>query len=118
MGFKKIFKALITIALLVTGGWIVRYFWSVDTVESVARLPFYITVLCMVYVGLQILKRLLFKSQNWWDWLYYLGLISVMLPAYMITEETISTYSLLTDYGTVFLIIPAFMDGWDNIKGK
>ena len=118
MKTKKLFKFLITIALLAVGGSIVSYFWSVNTADSVARLPFYVTVLCMVYVGLQILKRLLFKSQNWWDWLYYFGLISVMLPAYMIAEETLGMYSLMTDYGTLFLIIPALMDGWDNIKGK
>ena len=41
-----------------------------------------------------------------------------MLPAYMIAEETLGMYSLMTDYGTLFLIIPALMDGWDNIKGK
>jgi hypothetical protein len=118
MNSKKLFKILITIALLAVGGWIVSYFWSVNTVDAVARLPFYVTVLCMVYVGLQILKRLIFKSQNWWDWLYYFGLISVMLPAYMITEETVGVYSLLTDYGTLFLIIPALMDGWENTKRK
>ena len=118
MNLKKLFKILITIALLAVGGWIVSYFWSVNTADAVARLPFYVTVLCMVYVGLQILKRLIFKSQNWWDWLYYFGLISVMLPAYMITEETVVVYSLLTDYGTLFLIIPALMDGWENTKRK
>ncbi|NRA10622.1 MAG: hypothetical protein HRT57_01545 [Crocinitomicaceae bacterium] len=118
MSSKTVFKILITVALIVIGSWIVWYFWSVDTVESVAILPFYLTVLCMVYVGLQISKRLIFKSQNWWDWLYYLGLISVMLPAYMITQENVGIYSFMTDYGTLFLIIPALMDGWENTKGK
>jgi len=106
------------IALLAVGGFIVAYYWSVDTVEGIKNVPVFIMVLCLVYVLLQILKRYLFKNQNWWGWLYYIGLLSVMIPGYMTTEENVSTFAMLADFGTLFLIIPTILDGKEIIQKK
>lgn len=115
---EKLFKAIFIAALIIIGGWITQYYWSVETIEEIKKVPILIMVLCMVYVVIQILKRYLFKKQNWWDWLYYIGLLSVMIPAYMATPENLSTFSMMTDYGIVFLIVPALLDGIDILKKK
>lgn len=115
---EKLFRTLITVVLLVVGASIVAYYWSVDTLEGIKNVPVYVMVLCLAYVLIQILKRYLFKNQNWWDWLYYIGLISVMIPGYMATEENISTFAFISDFGTLFLIIPTLLDGKDIIQKK
>jgi hypothetical protein len=114
----KLYKSLFIVALLVLGGCIVFYYWSVDTLEAIKFVPVYIMVLCLVYVLLQILKRYLFKSHKWWDWLYYIGLLSVMIPGYMVTSENLSTFAMMSDYGTLFLLIPALFDGIDLTQKK
>ena len=115
---EKLLKTLFSIVLLVIGGLIISYYWSANTVDALKKVPLAIMILCMVYVVLQILKRYLFKSENWWDWLYYIGLLSVMIPAYMTTTQNLSTFSIISSYGTIFLIIPALLDGWAVIQKK
>lgn len=86
--------------------------------SEIAQVPVSLMILCLCYVLLQILKRFLFKSQNWWDWLYYVGLLSVMIPTYMINEDNESMFTSLATYGTVFLIIPVLFDVKELIENK
>jgi len=88
--------------------------------DGIQMLPMHLVILSFVYVLLQILKRYLFKRKNWWDWLYYIGLVSIVLPTFFVNETNTDFYHLLTDYGTFFLIIPILLDGTQlvNTKGK
>jgi len=67
-------------------------------------------VYCLIYVLTQIVKRFVLKSNNWWDWLYYIGLIAVMLPTFIATESNVATFNFISDYGSIFLLIPALFD--------
>lgn len=116
MKYEKLYKALIISALLTTGGIVVWYYWSVETIQEIKFIPFYIKALCFAYILLQILKRYLFKATKWWDWLYYIGLLSVVVPVFMINEENSAIFFNISEYGTLFLIVPAILDGKDNIQ--
>ena len=85
---------------------------------SLRSVPIYIMILAFVYILLQIAKRYLYKEYNWWDWLYYIGLIAMMLPTIFATEENLETFNLFTDFGVLFLIIPILFDGNRLIQNK
>lgn len=111
MNQKKSLKALLSVILLALGGVICYYFWTNDSLASIRRLPMYIMVLSLCYVLIQILKRMTLKENNWWDWLYYIGLGSMMIPTFMANSENYSMMSILTDFGSPFLLVPVFFDG-------
>ena len=111
-------RVLFSLALISLGGAVIYHFWSVSTVIEIQNVPILIMVLCLCYVLVQIVKRYFLKNDNWWDWLYYIGLISVMIPPYMIEEDNASTFMMLAKYGTFFLIIPAVADGIQIFQKK
>lgn len=118
MKHEKLIRTIIAIALLAAGSIVVGYYWTVETFSDIKILPFFIKVVCFVYIILQILKRYLVKTTNWWDWLYYIGLLCVVIPSLMITEENNSMFTMMAQYGTFFLIIPALLDGRNIMQKK
>lgn len=111
MNKRKLLKGLYIFNLLAIGGWICYYYWNADSLADIQNVPVYIMVLCLIYVLLQITKRMILKENNWWDWLYYIGLTCVMIPTFLATKDNLSVMAFLTDYGTLFLLIPVLFDG-------
>jgi len=118
MRLSSLIHGIFVVILLVSSGWIVSYYWQVHTLEAIRVLPTYVMVLSLVYVLSQIIKRLLSKNRFWWDWLYYIGLLSAMLPTFIATVENESIFHLITDIGTPFLTIPVLFDLYQLIKNK
>lgn len=112
---RKIYGVLLALSLI-AGGYVVAYYWMTQGLEQLRVLPVHLIVALFTYIFLQIVKRQWFSRRNWWDWLYYLGLLSAVLPTYLATEENVSTFSLVAQFGTFFLLIPIFLDGktWLN----
>jgi Na+-translocating ferredoxin:NAD+ oxidoreductase RnfE subunit len=113
---ERLIRALLTVGLLITGGVVVSYYWISDSLESIVRVPIYLMVVCLIYVLIQIVKRSLFKKQNWWDWLYYIALIVIMLPTFFGNQDNFKLFSYLTDFGTLFMLVPALIDGQMIVK--
>ena len=115
---SKIYKVLFTLILALIGGALVAHFIAITSIEEIQSLPIYLLVLCLCYVIVQILKRYILKSQNWWDWLYYIGLLSIMVPVYMINEENSNLFIGMANYGTLFLILPVIGDALQIFQKK
>lgn len=109
-------KVILLIITLILGMLIIGYYWSVNSLMEIKYLPLPVIFMSFGYVLAQILKRYLFKTNNWWDWLYYLGLLGVVLPLFFANTENQKLFHWLTDYGTFFLLIPAVMDTWKLIN--
>lgn len=97
---------------------ICEYFWSSDSLSELQRIPNIVLVYAVLYIGLQLLTRKLSEVKNWWDWVYYAGLIAIMIPTFLVTEENQKTFNLITDYGTICLIIPVLVDGWNFVNNS
>lgn len=110
MDYKKIIWVLLLVGMTVCTGIILGYYWMATSLEDISTLPVFVLGLALVYIGLQLIKRALLKVQNWWDWTYYLGLVSVVLPVLFAKESNQLFFHLLTDYGTLFLMLPVIMD--------
>lgn len=107
--------------MLLVGGIIINYYWKNDSLDSMLIVPMGIMVLTFIYVLCQIGKRFVFKKQNWWDWLYYIGLVVIILPRFLATPENLVVFQTLTDMGILFLLVPVFFDGkqlLDENKGE
>ncbi len=111
-------KVALLILSLVLGGYLISYFWMANTLEDIKYLPMPVVIVSFGYVLMQMAKRALFSKKNWWDWLYYIGLIAIVLPTFLASEERLGLFEILTDYGSFFLIIPIFLDGKQMLESK
>lgn len=114
---RKVYLLLLILSLC-TGGAISLYYWTHDTLKDVRYIPLYMAILAFVYVLLQMLKRYLFSKGNWWDWLYYIGLLAVALPTFFMTDANAGMFHLFAEIGTLFLIFPVLLDGKQWLDGK
>lgn len=108
---SRLIRIVLLIVMLLLGGIIVNYYWSNDSIESMVSIPMWVMIVTFIYILCQIGKRFVFKKQNWWDWLYYIGLFAIILPRFFATADNLSFFQLATDIGIVFLLVPIFFDG-------
>lgn len=113
---NRIVYILILILSMLSAGYVIVFYWMNNTHEKLIELPMDVFVALMMYVLLQIGKRQWFVARNWWDWLYYIGLLTAVLPTFLGNAENISTFSLVAKLGAFFLLLPIVMDGksWLN----
>ncbi len=107
---KNVLTIVLLIGLFALGSLIINYYWTNNTLSSIVFVPMYVVVMTFFYIILQIAKRYFISNKNWWDWLYYLGLIGVLLPLYFAKEENLDTFQWLSDCGVSFLIVPLLFD--------
>jgi len=118
MRSSKLFHCVLLLSLITLAVIIVRYYWQTDELDAIRMLPRYLIILFLFYVLVQVLKRWLYKDRNWWDWIYYIGLASAMLPTFMASKESANMFHTITDYGTIFLIVPGALDFYKLLKRK
>ncbi len=109
---SKIILALTILFKIVLAIAIGLYYWNTNDFEAIKRLPIFLLLLCVLYILLQMLTRRLTKVNNWWDWVYYVGLVSIMLPVLFAKANNQHIFHLITDFGTLALLIPALVDGY------
>ncbi len=107
---KRLIERLIIVVMLITGGYIIYYYWNTQDLYDLRNLPMSVISAIMLYIICQLAKRFLFKEMGWYDWLYYIGLISVLMPL-LLKQETGNWLNLVTDYGSLFLLVPPIFGG-------
>lgn len=109
---KRLLLALVIVGKLVLSVLICTYFWNATDLLALKQLPIMVIILAVFYIGLQMLTRKLSEVNNWWDWVYYFGLLSIMIPVTFATKQYEQIFHLITDIGTICLILPAMADGY------
>ncbi|MFT5861017.1 MAG: hypothetical protein ACI865_003135 [Flavobacteriaceae bacterium] len=107
---KKIIRLLVLLGGFVLAGFIIKYYWSATQLSELTVVPLCLMFIALGYILLQMLRRYLFKGQNWWDWLYYIGLSSMMLPIFFATPTNLNMFNLIADYGSFFFAIPLLLE--------
>jgi len=115
---NRILRASMLVAMLVCAGIVVNYYWQNSTIEALKEIPVYVMIVTLVYILIQIFKRSIYKEQRWYDWLYYVGLIAMMLPTVLVTETNLTLFNYVTDVCTLFLIVPIVLEGKVIVNGK
>ena len=115
---NKILRASMLLVMLVCAGIVVNYYWQHSALETIKEIPMYVMIVTLVYILIQISKRSIYKEQRWYDWLYYIGLIAMMLPTVMVSESNVEIFNYVTDVCTLFLIVPIILEGKVMVNGK
>lgn len=110
MEMKPILRPILDLAALVFAGIIVFYYWTNISFEAIKNVPYYIMLMALFYVVAQMVKRRVSKQHYWFDWLYYIGLLSMILPTYLATHDNYLNYEVFVDFGTLFLVLPVLLD--------
>lgn len=110
METKKLIIVLATIGKLVLSGLLFMYFWKAQDFLAIKYIDFWIIVFAIMYILLQLLTRKLSSAPHWWDWVYYVGLLCIMIASIVISNETFTLFHMITRIGTVLLILPLFAD--------
>ncbi|MDX2362673.1 MAG: hypothetical protein QNK23_17825 [Crocinitomicaceae bacterium] len=103
---------------LVLAVLIILYYWTNSSFESMKYVPLYVMMMSFGYVLAQIIKRYVVRKQYWWDWLYYIGLIAIVVPTFFASTDNFTTLGWMTDVGTLFLIVPLILDGKKILSTK
>lgn len=107
---RRLIERLIIVIMLACAGYIIYYYWNTQELVDLRNLPMLLISAIMLYIVCQLAKRFLFKTMGWYDWLYYVGLISILMPL-LLKQETGSWLHLITDYGSLFLLVPPIFGG-------
>lgn len=106
----KYLRLLFLFLSLVSGVWVLVYYWSNSGLDALKYVRFDVMIAAFAYTMVQIIKRNLLKDQQWWNWLYYPGLLSILLPISFVTESNLATFEYLPKFGVLFLILPIILD--------
>tara|TARA_R110002072_G_scaffold256261_1_gene415081 strand:- start:11659 stop:12027 length:369 start_codon:yes stop_codon:yes gene_type:complete len=115
---SKLLKIVMLTTMLIFAGMVIVYYWNSDSLESMKYIPMRILIFVFGYILIQISKRFVFRKQNWWDWLYYIGLIAVILPVYFVSDTSLETFQMIAKIGTISLVIPIVFDLIQLIKSR
>lgn len=116
--YKKQINALILFVALGIGSLVVYYYWSASSYLEVRYVPVRIMILLVVYILCHLLKRTLSKEQLWYDWLYYIGLVSVAIPVFIASPKNSAILLPAVQIGVMFLVIPLLIEGYLITKEK
>lgn len=64
----------------------------------------------LIYIAAQMITRKFSSVDNWWDWVYYFGLISIMLTVSFGSISQSGTWFMVVKSGTIMLVLPAIID--------
>lgn len=114
---ERLILAFAIIAKLISSVFICLYFWNATQLFEIKQIPLSILILAVIYIGLQMVTRKLSTVHNWWDWVYYIGLLSIMIPVTFANAKSELVFHLITDIGTICLVLPVLADGYFFISG-
>lgn len=107
---KRLIERLVIIIMLACAGFIIYYYWNTQELENLRSLSMLLISAIMLYIICQLVKRFIFNKMGWYDWVYYIGLISILMPL-LLKQETGEWLHAITDYGSLFLLVPPIFGG-------
>lgn len=96
--------------MLVVGCFIVAQYWQTDQFTAIKQYTITSMWLVFFYIALHMLKRFLWKRMRWWDYLYYGGLITIIMPVLWANSANEFVFHLLVDIGACLFVIPVLAD--------
>jgi uncharacterized membrane protein len=105
---QRFLHLLMLIILLPISAYVLMYYWTNSSSEGLRVLPTLIWSSIIVYIVIQLIKRLITKRVEWYEYTYYLGLSAILIP-FVIPANPEWLFSV-TRYGTIFLAFPPVME--------
>src|SRR5690554_7710257 len=120
MGTNKLNRVtlyLLLIVLIVSGLYVFSYYMLANEITALRSLPTSFVIAVIVYILAQLIKRFIQKKMPWYNWLYYLGLMAVIIPLPLFSVQGNWVFSV-TRYGSLFLLIPPLVEFLILIRKK
>ena len=77
---QRFLHLLMLIILLPISAYVLMYYWTNSSSEGLRVLPTLIWSSIIVYIVIQLIKRLITKRVEWYEYTYYLGLSAILIP--------------------------------------
>ena len=101
------FVRLMLISAMAVVGVIINVdYWQTEQFSAIKQVSVPTMRMSMLYIGLHFVKRVLFPEIKWWNWLSYIGLVSIILPVFFANSSNENIYHWMVDIGTLFFLIP------------
>ncbi|HLV41367.1 MAG TPA: hypothetical protein VKY37_03750 [Brumimicrobium sp.] len=108
---------LLLVVLIAAALYVVGYYFMANSIVDLRSLPTSFLIAVIVYILAQLIKRYIQKKLPWYNWMYYLGLIAVIVPLPLFSVQGNWVFSV-TRYGSLFLLIPPLVELIVLIKKK
>ena len=108
---------LLLVVLIASALYVFVYYMLANEILDLRTLPTNFLIAVVVYIFAQIVKRFLQKKMPWYNWLYYLGLIAVVVPLPLFSVQGNWVFSV-TRWGSLFLLIPPLIEFLILLKSK
>lgn len=115
---ERVKRIVFILIRLFLGAGIAIYYWNFIDGMEVKQVPITVMVLAMVYIAVQIGKRMIIKEQVWYDWVYYIGLISILTPVILTNSTNSILMNSIADIGVLFFVLPLLLEGQQLINQK
>jgi hypothetical protein len=86
------------------------YFWNAKDFIAIKQIPWYVIVGGLFYIASQMLTRKFSNINNWWDWVFYFGLVYIMITVSFGSISHAGRWFLVVKSGTMALVVPAMID--------
>ncbi|PKR80053.1 hypothetical protein CW751_11850 [Brumimicrobium salinarum] len=106
---NRFFTYVLLIVLILTSAYVFIYYLMADSIGELRTLPTSFLIAIVFYILAQLIKRFLQKKMPWYNWLYYLGLLAVIIPLPLFSVQGNWVFSL-TRYGSLFLMLPPVIE--------
>ncbi|MEX1191329.1 MAG: hypothetical protein WEA99_05095 [Brumimicrobium sp.] len=115
---RRILHFILILVSLVSASFIVFYYWTASNINDLRELPTVLLTYIIFFILAQLIKRYVKKQMKWYDWIYYLGLIAILIPLPLFFSSGEWMFSV-TKYGSLLLFIPSVIELFVLVaKGK
>jgi MFS superfamily sulfate permease-like transporter len=114
---QRVIHFILVIVLLATSLFTVFYYWTATSTTDLRSLPTSLLTIIIFYIIAQLIKRYVKQATKWYDWVYYLGLIAILLPLPLFSSEGEWIFST-TKYGSLLLFIPPLIELFELLLSK
>jgi hypothetical protein len=108
---------LLLLVLITSAFYIFIYYLLANEILDLRSLPTSFLIAVIVYILTQLIKRFLQKKMPWYNWLYYIGLIAIIIPLPLFSVQGNWVFSV-TIWGSLFLITPPLIEFLVLLKSK
>lgn len=107
--FNRGILYLLLVVLIAAALYVFIYYLMANSITDLRSLPTSFLIAVIVYILAQLIKRFIQKKMPWYNWLYYVGLIAVIIPLPLFSVQSNWVFSV-TRYGSLFLLIPPVIE--------
>lgn len=115
---RKGIHALLSLLSIIVSAFIIMYYWKIEDLYGLIQVPVQILILVVIFIFIQLGKRYITAKQNWWDWMYYIGLIAIAMPIFFAKDSSYNMFLIVAQIGVLFLPLPILIDAYFISKPK